>query len=82
MNFADLIKTMGIDIKMLSARYNIPMRTCYSWLKGERRPPDYLLLILFDIYLLGGFGHGEEKEGLGSGMEISSEGISETCQKG
>ena len=82
MNFADLIKTIGIDIKMLSARYNIPMRTCYSCLKGERRPTDYLLLNLFDIYLLGCFGHGEEKEVLGSRMEISSEGIPETCKEG
>lgn len=81
MNFADLIKKMGIDIKMLSTRYNIPMRTCYSWIKGERRPPDYLLLILFDIYLLGGFEHGKEKEGLGIGMGISSEGVPKTSQK-
>ena len=72
MNFKDLVTNQHIDIKALSAKYNIPMRTIYRWLDGTRRPPDYLLLMIYDISLLEGMTHGitsEREEGLAGRME-------------
>lgn len=71
MNFKDLVTNQHIDIKALSAKYNIPMRTIYRWLDGSRRPPEYVLLMIYDINLLEGLTHGitsEEGEGLGARM--------------
>ena len=71
MNFKDLVTNQKIDIKALSAKYNIPMRTIYRWLDGSRRPPEYVLLMIYDLNLLEGLTHGitsEAGEGLAGRM--------------
>lgn len=85
MTFKDLVTNQQIDIKALSAKYNIPMRTVYRWLDGTRRPPMYLLLMIYDINLLERkvSGHGitfEETARLAGRMEGNSQGIQEAGQ--
>lgn len=71
MTFKDLVTNCDIDIKALSAKYNIPMRTIYRWLDGSRRPPEYVLLLIYDNNLLEGLTHGitsEKREELAGRM--------------
>lgn len=62
MTFKDLVTNCNIDTKALSAKYNIPMRTIYRWLDGSRRPPEYVLLLIYDNHLLEGLTHGISSE--------------------
>lgn len=85
MTFKDLVTNQRIDIKALSAKYNIPMRTVYRWLDGTRRPPMYLLLMIYDINLLERkvSGHGitfEEGKELAGRMGESGSRIQEAGQ--
>ena len=84
MTFKDLVTKLQIDTKALSAKYNIPMRTIYRWLDGSRRPPDYVLLLIYDNYLLEGLTHGitsEAGEELAGRMGRDIEGIQEVSKK-
>lgn len=84
MTFKDLVTKLQIDTKALSAKYNIPMRTIYRWLDGSRRPPDYVLLLIYDNYLLEELTHGitsEEGKELAGRMAGLSKGIQEVSKK-
>lgn len=61
MSFAKLLEISGLTINQLCVKYSIPLRTAYHWLNGSRRPPDYVLLMLFDILTLEGVISHEER---------------------
>jgi len=43
------LQVMGMTVREFSERTQIPLRTVYSYLKGERRIPDYLEILLKQI---------------------------------
>lgn len=82
MNFKTLLEVTEYDIKQLSARYGIPLRTLYNWQTGIRKPPAYIITMIFDIYLLeGGFKDGKAKQGLDEGISADGKGVSKVSKK-
>ena len=82
MNFKTLLEVTEYDIKQLSARYGIPLRTLYNWQTGIRKPPAYIITMIFDIYLLeGGFKDGKTKQGLDEGISADGKGVSKVSKK-
>ena len=78
MTFKQLLDKTGYNIKSLSAKYGIPLRTCYNWQQGIRQPPEYVLLLILDIYLLErGLSYAKEEYRLGEGISEGCEGIQE-----
>ena len=63
----EIIEMMRADPKGISNKFNIPLRTVYSWCSGERRPPDYIINMMHSILILEGrLSNGNGKEKLGS----------------
>lgn len=64
----EIIEIMRADPKGISNKFNIPLRTVYSWCSGERRPPDYIIKMIHSILILEGRlnNNGNSKEKLGS----------------
>lgn len=82
MDFKTLLEVTEYDIKQLSARYGIPLRTLYNWKTGIRRPPAYIITMIFDIFLLeGGFKDGKAKQGLDEGISADGKGVQKACKK-
>ena len=50
----DIMKLPGFSREQLAARFGIPDRTIYSWIRQERKPPEYVLTLLTYIYMLEG----------------------------
>lgn len=48
----EIIEMMKADPKGVSNKFNIPLRTVYSWCSGERRPPDYIVNMMHSILIL------------------------------
>lgn len=69
----EIIEIMRADPKGISNKFNIPLRTVYSWCSGERRPPDYIINMMHSILILEGRlnDNGNGKKELGSGMEVN-----------
>lgn len=44
--FDRLLQLMGLTITQCHLRFCIPYRTVQDWSRGERRPPDYIRLLL------------------------------------
>ena len=76
----DIIDQMHTDPAGISARYGIPIRTVWSWCRGERKPPAYVLVMMSDIITLERMvrANGNSKEGLGADLEGNSCRIEET----
>lgn len=64
MDFKYLLDLSGMSIKEFCTKYSIPIRTAYHWINGSRRPPDYVLLLIFDILVLEGVISHEQKSEL------------------
>ena len=63
----EIIEMMRADPKGISNKFNIPLRTVYSWCSGERRPPDYIINMMHSILILERrLSNGNGKEKLGS----------------
>lgn len=63
----EIIEIMRADPKGVSDKFNIPLRTVYSWCSGERKPPDYIIKMMHYILILERrSSNGNEKERLGS----------------
>ena len=67
----DIIDAMHADPATVSAKYGIPLRTIWSWCRGERKPPAYVLVMMSDIITLERMvkSNGNTKEGLGADLE-------------
>lgn len=65
-NIHSIIDLFSSDPKGISTKFGIPLRTVYSWCEGTRKPPEYVLMLMYNIYLLETRlnDHGNEKEGL------------------
>ena len=62
----EIIDIMRADPKGVSDKFNIPLRTVYSWCSGERKPPDYIIKMMHYILILERrSSNGNEKERLG-----------------
>ena len=62
----EIIEMMRADPKGVSDKFNIPLRTVYSWCSGERKPPDYIIKMMHYILILERrSSNGNEKERLG-----------------
>lgn len=62
----EIIDMMRADPKGISDKFNIPLRTVYSWCSGERKPPDYIIKMMHYILILERrSSNGNEKERLG-----------------
>ncbi len=62
----EIIEIMRADPKGVSDKFNIPLRTVYSWCSGERKPPDYIIKMMHYILILERrSSNGNEKERLG-----------------
>lgn len=62
----EIIDMMRADPKGISDKFNIPLRTVYSWCSGERKPPDYIIKMMHYILILERRScNGNEKEKLG-----------------
>lgn len=62
----EIIEIMRADPKDVSDKFNIPLRTVYSWCSGERKPPDYIIKMMHYILILERrSSNGNEKERLG-----------------
>ena len=70
----DIIDQMHTDPAGISARYGIPIRTVWSWCRGERKPPAYVLVMMSDIITLERMvrANGNFKEGLEVNMGADS----------
>lgn len=62
----EIIEIMRADPKGVSDKFNIPLRTVYSWCSGERKPPDYIIKMMHYILILERrSSNGNKKERLG-----------------
>lgn len=62
----EIIDMMRADPKGISDKFNIPLRTVYSWCSGERKPPDYIIKMMHYILILERrSSNGNEKKRLG-----------------
>jgi len=52
MTINDIIEASGIPAKSICARFGIPQRTMRAWQTGYRKPADYILVMLADIFTL------------------------------
>ena len=52
MDINDIIEASGVPAKVICARFGIPIRTMRSWTSGYRKPADYILTMLADIFTL------------------------------
>ena len=70
----NIIDAMHTDPAGISARYGIPIRTVWSWCRGERKPPVYVLVMMSDIITLERMvrANGNFKEGLEVNMGADS----------
>lgn len=66
MDIHKIIDLFGTDPKGISIKFGIPLRTVYCWCEGTRRPPEYVILMMYNIYLLEERlkAYGNETEGL------------------
>lgn len=48
----DIIDMLRSDPQGISLKFGIPIRTVYSWCEGKRTPPDYVIMMMFNIILL------------------------------
>lgn len=63
----EIIDMMRADPKGISDKFNIPLRTVYSWCSGERKPPYYIIKMMHYILILERrSSNGNEEERLGS----------------
>lgn len=82
MTIKDIMDVSGMSRKQLSARFGIPKLTVDSWVRGDRRPPEYVLTMLAYIIMLEkGADNAASSEELGSRISESSEGSAEACEK-
>lgn len=82
-NIHDVIDLLETDPAGISLKFGIPLRTVYSWCSGERKPPEYLIVMMLQILLLERrlAIYGDTKEGLEDGMGTDSCKGSKTRQK-
>lgn len=52
MTIHEIIDMLHTDPKGISIKFGIPLRTVYSWCKGDRTPPEYILTMMLNIILL------------------------------
>ena len=82
-NIHDVIDLLETDPAGISLKFGVPLRTVYSWLSGERQPPEYLIMMMLNIILLERrlAIYGNSKEGLAEGMGEDPEASPKTCKK-
>jgi predicted transcriptional regulator len=44
--FAEIIKKTGMSVSDFAKAFNIPYNTVSSWVRGERKPPDYVVELI------------------------------------
>ena len=49
-----IIDMMRTDPAGISSKFGIPLRTVYGWCSGNRKPPEYVLMMMLTILLLEG----------------------------
>jgi hypothetical protein len=78
-----IIDMLHSDPAGISLKFGIPLRTIYGWCNGNRKPPEYVIMMMLNIILLERrlANYGNEKEGLEGRMGGSTEGIQEAGQK-
>lgn len=64
MTFKQLLDLSGMSIKQVCIKYSIPISTATCWANGSRRPPEYVILMMFDILLLEGVISSDQETGL------------------
>lgn len=82
-NIHDVIDLLETDPAGISLKFGIPLRTVYSWCSGERKPPEYILVMMMQIILLERrlAIYGDTKEGLEAGMGIGCKAFKEVGKK-
>ena len=71
MTFKQLLDLSGMSIKQVCIKYSIPISTATCWANGSRKPPEYVILMMFDILLLEGVISNGDQE---TGLECESQG--------
>lgn len=64
MTFKQLLDLSGMSVKQICIKYSIPISTATCWANGSRKPPEYVILMMFDILLLEGVISHEQEAGL------------------
>lgn len=84
MDIQKIIELFGTDPKGISNKFGIPLRTVYCWVECTRRPPAYVIMMMYSIYLLEKRmqAYGDTTEGLEIGMGNNSSRGPETRKKG
>ena len=79
----EIIDLLKSDPAGISMKFGIPLRTVYGWCNGNRKPPEYVIMMMLNIILLERriAVYVNSEEGLEEGMGSSSEGIKKTGQK-
>lgn len=52
MSIHEIIDLFKTDPKGITEKFGIPLRTVYSWCEGTRKPPEYVLMMMYIIYFL------------------------------
>lgn len=52
MSIHKIIELFKTDPKGITEKFGVPLRTVYSWCEGTRKPPEYVLMMMYNIYLL------------------------------
>ena len=69
MTFRKLLELSGMSIKEICVKYSIPISTATCWANGSRKPPEYVILMMFDILLLEGVISRDQETGLAQQAE-------------
>ena len=59
-----IMDIMHCDPIGIHVKFNIPLRTVYSWIEGVRKPPIYVINMMYDIIQLEGLTNGNEADRL------------------
>ena len=57
LTFTATAEQAGMTTSQLARRFNIPIRTAQEWARGDRTPPQYVLLMMDEL-----IDHDKQKE--------------------
>lgn len=82
-NIHAIIDMLRSDPAGISSKFGIPLRTIYGWCNGNRKPPEYVLMMMLNIILLERrlAIYADKEKGLEEGMGSSLKGIQEVGQE-
>lgn len=53
-----IMQIMQTDAAGVSSKFGIPLRTVYSWVEGVRKPPIYVINMMYNILHMEGMTNG------------------------